>query len=230
MLAVCAGFLSGCAQTVEKQAAVTQQVASAAPAVSGFMGSDLALLKPGGAGQAAMLYVNPAAQWKQYDKILLEPVQFWDAADSPLSPADQHMLTAYFYNALKKNLQKDFTLVDQGGPGVMVLQVAMVNAQAATPGLRSISVVVPQARVLNGLQSLASGSYAFVGSAEAEMKVSDAQTGALLAAAVDQRAGGVAMSAAAQWKWGDAENAMNYWAQEIASRLLQLQGRAPAAQ
>jgi uncharacterized protein (DUF1810 family) len=58
--------------------------------------------------------------------------------------------------------------------------------QAAVPGLRTISVIVPQARVLNMAQSLATDSYAFVGSAEAEMKLSDSVTGALLVEAVDQ--------------------------------------------
>ena len=221
--------MAGCSQTVESRPAVAAQVESGAPAASGFFGSDVSLLHPGSEGQAAMVYVNPNAQWNQYNKILIEPVQFWDSADSKLSPSDQHMLTAYFYNTLKENLQKNFTVVDQGGPGVIDLQVALVNAETATPGLRSISVVVPQARILNGLQSLATGSYAFVGSAQAEMKATDTQTGQLLAAAIDKRAGGMALSTAAQWQWGDAENAMNYWAKRINDRLLELQGRAPAA-
>jgi hypothetical protein len=198
------------------------------PAVSGFFGDSYSLLQTGKQGQAAMVYVNPNAQWKQYDKILLEPVEFWDSPDTTVSPADQHMLTAYFYDQLKTDLERDFTIVDQGGTGVIVLQVALTNATTATPGLRSVSVVIPQARILNGLQSLATGSYAFVGSAEGEMKVTDASTGQLLAAAIDKREGGIALSAAAQWQWGDAENAMNYWAQKISVRLLELQGRSPS--
>lgn len=222
---------AGCSQTVESKPAVMQQMEGGTlpPAVSGFFGSDASLLKPGQEGQAAMVYINPSAQWSQYDKIMLEPVEFWDSPDTKVSPTDQHMLTAYFYNQLKKDLEPYFTLVDQGGPGVLVIQIALTNATTATPGLRSVSVVVPQARILNGLQSLATGSYAFVGSAEGEMKATDAATGQLLAAAIDMRAGGMALSAAAQWQWGDAENAMNYWSERITSRLLALQGRTPAA-
>jgi len=228
---VAAGLISACSQTVESQPAVVKQVESgqAPAAMTGFFGQDYSLLQPGKEGQAAMVYVNPSAQWSQYNKIMLEPVEFWDSPDSGVSPSDQHMLTAYFYNTLKENLQKDFTLVDQGGPGVLNLQVALVSASAATPGLRSVSVVIPQLRIINSVQSLATGSYAFVGSAEAEMKASDSATGQLLAGAIDKRAGGMALSSAAQWQWGDAQNAMNYWAKRIASRLLELQGRAPAA-
>jgi hypothetical protein len=223
-------LVSGCSQTVESKPAVVAQAENGqtSAALTGFFGNNYSLLKPGEEGQAAMVYVNPNVQWSQYDKIMLEPVEFWDDPDTTVSPTDQHELTAYFYNQLKENLKKNFTLVDQGGPGVMVLQVALINASSATPGLRSVSVVVPQLRILNGIQSLATGSYAFVGSAEAEMKATDAVTGQFLAGAVDKRAGGIAVSAAAQWRWGDAENAMNYWSERIATRLLELQGRAAA--
>jgi hypothetical protein len=219
-----------CSQTVSEQPAIVKQVESGQSAASGFLGSDVSLLKPGEKGQAAMVYINPNVQWSQYNKIMIEPVEFWDSANSTVSPSDQHVLTAYAYNKLKEDLQKNFTLVDQGGPGVLVLQVALVNASAATPVLRSVSVVIPQLRVINIAQSLATGSYAFVGSAEAMMKATDAQSGQLLAAAIDRRAGGIAVSSAAQWQWGDAENAMNYWAEKVDSRLLQLQGRTPASQ
>lgn len=227
-VALLSTMTAGCAKTVAEQPAVVKQVESGqAPAASGFFGSNLSLLQPGKEGQAAMVYINPSAQWSQYNKIMIEPVGFWDSANSSVSPSDQQMLTAYFHNKLKENLEKNFTLVDQGGPGVIVLQGALVNATAATPGLRSVSVVIPQLRVVNAAQSLATGSYAFVGSAEGQMKVIDAMTGQLLAAAIDKRAGGVALSQAAQWKWGDAQSAMDYWAERISTRLLELQGRAP---
>jgi Protein of unknown function (DUF3313) len=222
-----AGFAWGCTQTVQSQPSSIKSGRVGA-AVSGFFGPDASLLQPGGPGKAAMVYINPNAQWAQYKKILLEPVQFWDSQNSTVSPSDQQMLTAYFYNRIRENLQKNFTLVDHGGPGVLDIQVALVNASAATPGLRTVSVVVPQARLLNRIQSLASGSLAFVGSAEAATKITDSADGQLLAAAIDKRAGGMALSSAAQWKWGDAENAMDYWAKRASDRLLELQGRASA--
>ncbi len=197
------------------------------PPATGFLGADYAKMTPGKEGQAALVYVNPAAQWKTYDKIMLEPIEFWDADDSKVPPPDQHMLTAYFYNQLKTDLQKDFTLVDQAGPGTMTLQIAIINADAATPVLRSVSVAIPQLRLLNRIQSLATGSFAFVGSAEAEGKLTDSQTGELLAASADKREGGMAISTAAQWKWGDAENIMNAWSTNIAKRLTALHTGTP---
>jgi Protein of unknown function (DUF3313) len=197
-------------------------------AVTGFFGPDAAKLHPGEKGQVALLWVNPDAQWAQYTKIYMKPVEFWASEDSKVSPDDQKILTTYFYNQLVSTLGKNFTMVDQPGQGVLVLRVALMDATTATPGLRSISVVVPQARILNGLQSLATNSYAFVGSAEAEMMATDGATGTLLAEAVDQRAGGMGIKGAASFRWGDAENAMDFWADRISERLLALQGRTPA--
>jgi hypothetical protein len=225
-------FSSGCSTTVESTPAAAKALESGGPlppSVTSFMGDDASKLQPGPEGGAALAYINPNTQWSQYTKIQLMPVEFWAAADSKVSESDQQMLTSYFYNKLQEDLGKNFTLVSQPGPGVITLRVALMDATTAVPVLRTVSVVVPQARVLNGIQSLATGSYAFVGSAEAEMKATDSTTGQLLAAAVDQRAGGMGIKSAASFEWGDSENAMDYWAQKINSRFLQLQGKSPAA-
>ena len=236
--AVLASVLSSCAATSQGQVAPPQQPAPAGQAATGgqtasgaavqFLGSDASLLQPGAEGQAAYIYINPNVQWSNYKKVQLKPVEFWDTPDSSVSPDDQKMLTSYFYNSLQKNLQQNFTIVDQPGPGVMTIAIALINAEAATPGLRSVSLVIPQARILNYAQSLATGHAAFAGSAEAAFKATDSSTGQLLAESVDKRIGGMAVSGAAQIQWGDAEAAMDYWAQKITNRLLQLQGKAPA--
>jgi hypothetical protein len=45
------------------------------------------------------------------------------------------------------------------------LQVAVTDVEAATPDLRSISMVVPQARLLGTLKRGVTGSYPIVGGA-----------------------------------------------------------------
>ena len=98
---------------------------------------------------------------------------------------------------------------------------ALTDASSAVPVLRSISVVVPQARALSVIKMAATGTYAFVGSAQGAIKVNDSVTGQLLAAAVDKRVGGASIKNVAVWQWGDAENAMEYWGNEIDQRLVQ---------
>jgi hypothetical protein len=50
---------------------------------------------------------------------------------------------------------------------------------------------------MSRLKQLATGSFSFVGSARAEMKLTDASTGAFLAEALDQQTGGNALKTAA---------------------------------
>jgi len=107
--------------------------------VTGFLGLDSSKLAPGPKGGAAPVWVNPNAQWASYTKILLDPVQFWAAADSNVSTSDQQVLTEYFCNSLKTNIpQQGFTLVDQAGPGVIRLQVALMDATTAVAAAQDL--------------------------------------------------------------------------------------------
>jgi hypothetical protein len=233
-----ASILAACAATSQGQVALQQEPPGGQAASGGqttpsgaaqFLGSDASLLQTGVEGQAAFIYINPNVQWSSYKKVLLKPVEFWDTPDTSVSPDDQKMLTSYFYNSLQKNLQQNFVIVDQPGPGVITFVVAVINAEGATPGMRSISLVIPQARILNYAQSVATGHAAFAGSAEAAFKATDSSTGQLLAESVDKRVGGMAVSNAAQMQWGDAEAGMDYWSQKIAQRAVALGAGTPAA-
>lgn len=223
--------LSGCARTEAPSQNIIERATGEQPApvaTSGFL-KDYSQLKPGAEGQTLLVYINPNAQWSKYTKVIIDPVQFWADPGTSVPAQDQQALCGYFYNVLKENLQKTYTIVDQPGPDVMRIQAALTDATAATPGLRSVSVVVPQARVLNLIQSMGTGSYAFVGSAEAEAQIIDSVTGERLAASVDKRLGGMALSSAVQWKWGDAEAAMNYWAEKLSVRLVELKSGGQAS-
>jgi hypothetical protein len=220
-----AGAMSGCSATSQGQVSMQQETPIGQQAPSGaaqFLGSDAALLQPGSEGQAAYVYVNPSVQWANYNSVPLKPVQYWDTPDTTISPDDQKMLASYFFNSLQKNLSQHFTVVDQAGPGVITVEVAIINAESATPGLRSVSLVVPQARILNYAQSVATGHAAFAGSAEAAFKATDSVSGTLLAESVDKRYGGMVVKNAAQIQWGDAEAAMDYWSQRITERAVAL--------
>jgi hypothetical protein len=200
--------------TTTQQAAVKQ-----ADLKCGFLGSDCNRLTPGAKGQFDLRYVNSNANWRQYTKIIVDPVTFWGGDTTKVSTAEQQALTDYFFQVLRERLGQKFQLVDEPGPGVMRFQAALTDAEAATPGLRTISTIVPQARALNTLKFAATGTYAFIGGAQAEAKLTDAVTGQLLAEGVDRRVGGGSLKDAAQWEWGDAENVMNDWATQVTERL-----------
>jgi Protein of unknown function (DUF3313) len=235
MLAV---LVAGCSQTAAPSPNIVERAKGETPAVpppSGFLGSDYSLLQPGapGSGQEAMLaYINSSANWGSYNKIMISAVTFWADNDSKLSSNEQQVLCNYFYNVLQQDLGNNFTIVSDPGPGVAKLEVALTDATSATPGLRTISVVVPQAHALNLIKAGLTGTYAFVGSATGEAKLIDSISGQLLAAWADQRFGTAAVRNATVWQWGDADNAMNYWANALDQRFVTLgiqQGATTAA-
>ena len=212
LVALCLLLLSAC--TTTQKVAVNQADVNCA-----FLGNDCSLLTTGGKEQAGMRYVNPAAKWSQYNKILIDPVTYWGGDSTKLSASDQQMLVNYFSQQLKEKLGEKFQIVNQPGPGVMKIDVALTDADAATPVLRSISMIVPQAHMLANLKYLATGSMPFVGAAQAEAKITDSTSGQILAMAVDKRIGGGSFTTGFQWQWGDAENAVNHWAELMADRL-----------
>jgi len=204
------GSMAGCT--------TTQQMPVQRPAAGGFLG-DPSLLTPGDKEQTSLRYVNPSVQWTQYKKLLLEPVTFWGDDKTKISVKDQQMLCNFLHEQLYDQLSKKYQMVTEPGEGVMKLQVALVDAEAATPVLRTISMAIPQARLLSTLKYLATGTYPFIGEAEAEAKMTDSVTGQLLGEWVDKRVGGGNIKTAAQWQWGDAENAMKEWATQAATKL-----------
>ena len=177
-------------------------------------------LKTGAPGQQiAWLYTNPAVDWTKYKKLMLQPVTYWDDEKSKVSVEDQHRLTNFLYATLEQEMTKQFQVSDQDGPDVMQLQIALIDTAAATPVLRTITMAIPQARILATIKRGITGSYPFVGGVQAEFKLTDSLTGEVLAAGVDRRIGGGNISTAAQWQWGDAENVMKAWSKLAAERL-----------
>ncbi|MDD5268724.1 MAG: DUF3313 domain-containing protein [Methylococcales bacterium] len=212
LLGLCLLLLSACSTT--QKVAINQGDVNCA-----FLANDCSLLTTGGKDQAGLRYVNPAAQWSKYNKIIIDPVTFWGGDSTQISASDQQMLVNYFSQQLKAKLGEKFEIVNQAGPGVMKIDVALTDAESATPVLRTISMLVPQAHMLANLKYLATDSFPFVGAAQAEAKITDSMSGQILALAVDKRIGGGSFTTGFQWQWGDAENAINHWAELTANRL-----------
>ena len=201
---------------------LTQQVQVSNQNYCPFLGSSLcAKLTPtNNPNDVDLRWVNPNAQWTKYNKVLIEPVGFWAGEGSKVSAADQRTLTTFFSKVLEEQLSKKFQVVTQPGPGVMAISVALEDATTSTPVLRSLSLVEPHLRLIASLKYLATGTFPFVGSAQAEAKITDSVTGEVLAAAVSKRVGGGNPKDAAQWELGDAENAITAWSQQLTDRLV----------
>jgi Protein of unknown function (DUF3313) len=120
---------------------------------------------------------------------------------------------------IAEELAQDFQMVDQPGPGVLQVQVAITDAQTSNPTMDTISTVVPQALLLSQAKGLVTGRPGFVGEASVEAKVTDGQTGELVAAGVDRRVGGKSVTGAPTDSWDDVREAYRYWAKQLRYRL-----------
>ncbi len=213
LLGACLLVVTGC--TATQQVAVQQED----PAICAFLGEVCKELTAGKEGQAGLRWINPKADLTRYNKVLIEVAGFFGAAAEKVSPEDQQRLTGFTSQTIKEQMGKRFEVVEQPGPGVARIQLVILDAEAATPGLRTVSMVVPQARTLSTVAYAATGKYPFVGGSQAAAKLTDSVTGQVLIAAVDRRVGGGSVEAAAQWKWGDAENAIKAWSELMVNRL-----------
>jgi hypothetical protein len=100
------GTMAGCA--------VTQKESVQRVGPSGFLG-DTALLTPGDREQASLRYINPAATWTMYNKVLLEPVTFWGDDKTKISAKDQQMLCNFLQEQLYQQLSTEYQLVTEPG-------------------------------------------------------------------------------------------------------------------
>jgi hypothetical protein len=195
----------------------------------GFLG-DYSKLTPGGKGEAALRYVDADARWARYDKLIIEPVEVWDAAQSrDISEQDMQTQANVLYDQLRLELGKDFELVDRPGPDTLRIEAALTGARAANQTMVVVSNVVPFAAIGTGAYEYVTGKPTYQGEAAAEVRMSDAQSGEILAAAVDERIGGRSLSSAEN-RWADVDNILAYWAQLVRYRLCQEQGRSNCEQ
>lgn len=208
---VLALFISSCA--------TTEQVPTIR--MSGFLG-DYSHLHHGRPGQAEFTYRNPNMDLSKYQKVILDRVQIWAAEDnstlSKLSREDQQLLVDYLYVALKDALQKDYTLVNEPGPDVMRVRCAITEARATSPVKELLSTVTPYGLGISYARKLVTGTHSGVGIVSVEGELLDSSTGERLAAVVDRRAGTKSLNIQAT-RWGEVQDAFNFWARRMQTNL-----------
>ena len=194
---------------------------------SGFL-ADYSLLSPtdstipGDTGpRPRYRYIKPDVDWAGYTKVLIDPVTFFASKDVE-PPREVQILLNYFWAELRKELKRDYELVDSPQSGTLRFTIALTRAGERSVTLDTISIYVPFSRALAELDGITRGKPTFVGYAKLEAKFTDAETGALLAAAMDKRVGGKSIKNFDSWS--DVRAAIDYWANLIVFRLCRLRG------
>jgi len=213
--------VTGCASTQEAKSVEK----------SGFLG-DYSLLKEGERStfkegpedQALLVYRNPAADWRKYRKVILDPVTVWmsqkDSQLKDVSVEDRQRLAALLWSKIDESIRKDYEMTNQIGPDVMWIQAAITEAGSSNAVLDTVTSIIPQTRLLSGMKSLVTGVSLFTGSASAELKIMDSTTGTILFMAVDRRGGTKSLRGVFN-SWNDVEEAYRFWAEKSRYRLCQ---------
>jgi len=190
---------------------------------SGFL-KDYSLLKPGGEGQAALVYVNTATDFKKYNKIMFERIVLSLAPDvkgREVDPTILKELTDYYQNALFDAVKSGYQVVDQPGPDVLWVRVAITDVVPSRPTANTMSSIIPVGLAVAAIAKTTSDANLGTGEAATEMEVLDSMTKERLAAAVDRRQGG---KSAFRGKWVDTQQAFDYWAKRFRERLDSMHG------
>jgi len=175
---------------------------------------------------ALLVHINKNADWRKYKKVHLDPVTVFVGKNSPLSevkPEDRKMLANILFHDMSEALGKDYEMTRDYDADTLLIQVAITEGGESMVVLDTISSVVPQLKVLTGVKGLATGVSGFTGAASAEVKVTDASTGALLAAAVDRRGGTKSLRGVTD-SWHDVLEAYRFWSEKMRYRLCQMRG------
>jgi len=232
-------FIAGCA---------TPPTTAESYQPSGFL-QDYSRLQPAPDGSGALVYRKPGFNLKNYNKVMLDPIKVWyrnDAEYKGIDPNELKTLTDYFQQALVKALEPAYPLVNQPGPGVLRVRIAVTELTPTNTGMTVVTLVVPYAAVADVASGGGTGSAPYLGDAAIEVEFRDSRSNELLAAYVDKRVGkkydvdlsqgvgeavskGVDSYSKAYSSWGYAQQAFDYWAQKLRRRLDEAHGVATPA-
>ena len=153
--------------------------------LSGFLG-DYSKLEPvkGEGGDEIRRWVSPKLNKGEYLKLMVDPIVFFPPAKetSQISAETLRQIGAYANEALRRELGKSFLLVNQVGPGVARLQIALTGVTTQAEDLKFYEYT-PITAAVAGAEA-ASGTRDRVAVIQMEAQVTDSQTGARLGAAV----------------------------------------------
>jgi len=175
---------------------------------SGFL-VDYSQLKPGPKGGIARVYRRDGVDYKKYSKIMMDHVVFYfkdDAADKGIDPLEMAELSHKFHKEVQAALRGSYPLVEEPGPDVMRVRVAITNLELPKRSLKSIMT----------------GKGPGVGEISMEFESLDSVTGQRIAAGVDQRTGTRLESLR---RFSTAEDAFKFWAQRLRLRMDEVQGK-----
>jgi hypothetical protein len=209
---------------------------------AGFL-SDYSKLKPKGGGSEAYSYRDPSADMGKYDKLMVDRIKVYLKEDAPskqIDPAELKELADYFHQAIVKAVEPAYPVVNEPGPDVLRVRVAITDLVPNAPEASVVTLVVPFVWVGEagaGVAKGKAGSTPFIGEATVEAEALDSASSKQLAAYIEERVGkkynwtqgvdtAVKDYVKAYSTWAYTKQAMDQWAQGLRKALDRWHGKA----
>lgn len=236
-------FFAGCASTGSKPAPDV----AAPSARTGFL-SDYDRLKPVEGMKGAQAWRSENTDWKKFNKVLIERIQVYlkeEKDRKPVDPTDLKMLIDYFHDALVKELKPSAEIVDQEGPDVLRVRIAIVDLVPTVAYRSLVGTATPYGFVAELASGPATGrsvgTTPYLGYTGVEAQFINAGSREVVAEFTDMRVGkkygadlakGASDAAVKYTKgyfdsftaWGYAKEAFDMWAALIRERFDILRG------
>lgn len=195
------------------------------PTASGFL-ADYDRLQSVEGDPGARVWFARRGVLAAYDRVLLDPVEFWVDPESPgaVEVEELRRLEAGVRSALAGALGDAYPLVEAVAPGTLRLRVAVTRLVLGRPLVNAVTQV-PPARPLSTAKKLLTGTHLGVGQVAIEAEFTDAATGAELVQFVDDHVGRKFEVLDGLTTWGHVEDGLRGWAEELRRRLDLLHGR-----
>jgi hypothetical protein len=196
----------GCAGTTKQQYQYTGFLGNYPDFQPGREGFDLVYIKKG---------VDPT----KYKKIMMDQVVFYiseQAKNKGIRPEEIKQLADQFYAAFIGELGDRYRFTDKPGPDVLRIRAAITGLEPGNPTLTTLTTITPAGLVSSAIRKGVTGEYANVGSTSMEVEFLDSQTNERLAAGIDTCPGS---KTSGFTKWGSAEEAFEFWAGRLRSRI-----------
>jgi hypothetical protein len=184
---------------------------------SGFL-ADYPQLVKGPSGGADLVYFKEGVDFKSYDKIMMDQVEFYFSEDSKYKGMNADTLSKLseaFHQAMVKELKDRYPFVSEPGPGVLRVRPAITKVDSAIPVVASITSVMPYGLALSIVKKGITGEHMNVGGAAMEAEFLDAQTNDRVAVVIDDREGKKYKVHDGLTKWGYTKDVFGFWAKRL---------------
>ncbi len=208
-------------------------VSSAAdwPECSGFF-SECKGFTPDPDRSGVFVYTAPDYRARNYSRFMFPPIEIWIDPDSEykgVEPDQLKKITDRLLEIITKELEDGYPIVDEPGPGVAVVRIALTNVYLKKKKWKAYNYT-PWGAAAKGIQSAAGKNVALT-TAHLEVEILDSQSGKRLKAGVDMQAGEKLRAQIQKQKkrpettWKDVEETIEFYAKRFRKRLDAARGK-----